>query len=188
VELGYRPHLAARSLRQTKSRHIGVAFAPVDAAEADLVEAIYPAAAEHGYQLVLSARTGTRSTQQAVDELLGYRCAAVIVIGSGLPAAELRELADRVTVPMVALGASQRSPAFDVVRSAGPPAIGIRGRALARRPRQHRPTARRLIPPGPGASIARHYSLLMDSSDPQPQARPTGPFRAQCAAKSPTHR
>jgi DNA-binding LacI/PurR family transcriptional regulator len=53
-----------------------------------------------------------------VDELLGYRCAAVIVIGSGLPAAELRELADRVTVPMVALGASQRSPAFDVVRSA----------------------------------------------------------------------
>jgi DNA-binding LacI/PurR family transcriptional regulator len=58
-ELGYRPHLAARSLRQTKSRHIGVAFAPVGAAEADLVEAIYPAAAEHCYQLVLSARTGT---------------------------------------------------------------------------------------------------------------------------------
>jgi DNA-binding LacI/PurR family transcriptional regulator len=72
---------------------------------------------------VLSARTGTRSTFQAVDELLGYRCAAVIVIGSGLAAAELRELADRVTVPMVALGASQRSPAFDVVRSAGD--IGI---------------------------------------------------------------
>ena len=72
---------------------------------------------------MLSARTGTRSTFQAVDELLGYRCAAVIVIGSGLAAAELRELADRVTVPMVALGASQRSPAFDVVRSAGD--IGI---------------------------------------------------------------
>jgi DNA-binding LacI/PurR family transcriptional regulator len=30
-ELGYRLHLAARSLRQTKSRHIGVAFAPVSA-------------------------------------------------------------------------------------------------------------------------------------------------------------
>jgi DNA-binding LacI/PurR family transcriptional regulator len=131
-ELGYRPHLAARSLRQTKSRHIGVAFAPVDTAEADLVEAIYPAAAEHGYQLVLSARTGTRSTQQAVDELLGYRCAAVIVIGSGLPAAELRELADRVTVPMVALGASQRSPAFDVVRSAGDIGIALAVEHLVR--------------------------------------------------------
>ena len=83
--------------RQTKSRHIGVAFAPVSAPEADLVEAIYPVAAEHGYQLVLSARTGTRSTRQAVDELLGYRCAAVIVIGSGLPDAELRE--PRVTRP-----------------------------------------------------------------------------------------
>ena len=68
-DLGYRPHLAARSLRQAKSRHIGVAFAPAGAAEADLVEAIYPAAAEHGYQLVLSARTGSRSTFQAVDEL-----------------------------------------------------------------------------------------------------------------------
>jgi hypothetical protein len=50
------------SLRPTKSQHIGVAFAPADAAaEADLVEAIYPAAAEHGYQLVLSARTGGRA-------------------------------------------------------------------------------------------------------------------------------
>ncbi len=124
-ELGYRPHLAARSLRQTKSRHIGVAFAPASAAEADLVEAIYPAAAEQGYQLVLSARTGTRSIRQAVDELLGYRCAAVIVIGSGLPDAKLRELADRVTVPMIALGASQRSPAFDVVRSAGDVGIAL---------------------------------------------------------------
>jgi hypothetical protein len=28
-----------------------------------------------------------------VDELLGYWCAAVIVIGSGLPDAQLRELA-----------------------------------------------------------------------------------------------
>ena len=45
-ELGYRPHLAARSLRQSKSRHIGIAFAPVSAPEADLVEAIYPVAAE----------------------------------------------------------------------------------------------------------------------------------------------
>jgi hypothetical protein len=44
-----------------------------------------------------------------------------------LPDAGLRELADRVTVPMVALGASQRSAAFDVARSAGD--VGI---ALAR--------------------------------------------------------
>jgi hypothetical protein len=37
----------------------------------------------------------------APGRLLGYRCAAVIVIGSGLADAELRELTDRITVPMV---------------------------------------------------------------------------------------
>jgi DNA-binding LacI/PurR family transcriptional regulator len=119
AELGYSPHMGARTLRQTRSRHIGVAFAPAHATEPDIVEAIYPAAAEHGYQVVLSAQTATRSTQQAVEELLGYRCAAIIVIGSELPEAEMQVLAQRAKVPLVAVGAGERNPAFDVVRSAG---------------------------------------------------------------------
>jgi DNA-binding LacI/PurR family transcriptional regulator len=119
AELGYSPHMGARTLRQTRSWHIGVSFAPAHATEPDIVEAIYPAAAEHGYQVVLSAQTSTRSTQQAVEELLGYRCAAIIVIGSELAEAEMRVIAQRAKVPLVAVGAGERNPAFDVVRSAG---------------------------------------------------------------------
>lgn len=119
AELGYSPHVGARTLRQSQSHHLGVAFAPVHASEPDIVEAIYPAAAEHGYQVVLSAQTPTRTTQRAVEELLGYRCAAIIVIGSDTKAVALRALAARVKVPMVVVGNGERNTAFDVVRSAG---------------------------------------------------------------------
>lgn len=119
TELGYRPHIGARTLRQTRSRHIGVAFTPAHATEPDIVEAIYPTAAKHGYQVVLSPQTRTRSTPQAVEELLGYRCAAVIVIGPELAGAALKALAKRVQVPVVVIGWGDRNRAFDVVRSAG---------------------------------------------------------------------
>jgi DNA-binding LacI/PurR family transcriptional regulator len=125
AELGYSPHMGARTLRQTTSRHIGVAFAPAHATEPEIVEAIYPAAGEQGYQVVLSAQTATRSTQQAVEELLGYRCAAIIVIGSELGEAEMRALAQRARVPLVVVGAGQRNAAFDVVRSAGDDGIAL---------------------------------------------------------------
>lgn len=125
AELGYSPHMGARTLRQTRSRHIGVAFTPTHATEPDIVEAIYPAAMEHGYHVVLSAQTVARSTQQAVEELLGYRCAAIIVIGSALGVTEMRALAQRAKVPLVVVGAGERNAAFDVVRSAGDTGIEL---------------------------------------------------------------
>lgn len=118
-ELGYRPHVGARTLRQTRSHHIGVSFAPQHATEPDIVEAIYPAAAAAGYQVLLSAQTRTRSTSQAIDELLGYRCAALVVIGSDLSDQRMRGIAQRVSVPMVVVGGGKASSAFDVVYSAG---------------------------------------------------------------------
>ncbi len=118
-ELGYSLNLGARTLRQSRSRQIGVSFAPVHAPEPDTVEAIYPAAAAAGYQVVLSAQTATRTTEQSVMELLTYRCAAIIVIGSDLTAAALRELAERAKIPLVAIGSSGGSTHFDVIRSAG---------------------------------------------------------------------
>lgn len=124
-ELGYSLNLGARTLRQSRSRQIGVSFAPVHATEPETLETIYPVAAARGYQVVLSAQTDTRDTRRSVEELLTYRCAAIIVIGSDLPAVELGELARRAKVPLVAVGVSGRSDAFDVVRSAGDQGLAL---------------------------------------------------------------
>jgi DNA-binding LacI/PurR family transcriptional regulator len=125
AELGYQPHIGARTLRQSASLHLGVVFTPAHATEPDIVEGIYPAADERGYRVVLSAQTPTRTTGQAVDELLGYRCAALIVIGSTWTVAELRALAGRSTVPLVMVGAGSKNAYYDVVRSAGDVGIAL---------------------------------------------------------------
>ena len=118
-ELGYSPHLGARSLRQARSRHIGVIFTPTHAPEPEIVEHIYPAAAAHGYNVILSAQTATRMTSQAVEELLSHRCAALVVIGSDLRHVALRSIAERSPVPVVNVGAGRRNAFYDVVRSDG---------------------------------------------------------------------
>ncbi len=123
--LGYSPHMGARALRQYASQHLGVVFAPAHATEPDIVQAIYPSASDRGYHVVLSATTPTRNSMQAVEELLGYRCAALIVIGSDLGPGELRSLAKRASVPLVAVGAGRRNRTFDVVRSAGDRGIAL---------------------------------------------------------------
>lgn len=119
-ELGFTPHVAAQSLRQARSTHLGVVFAPTHLVELEIVEAMYPAAAAHNYDLILSAQTPMRSTEDAVEELIGHRCAAIVIIGSSLKDAPLRELVERCPVPVVVIGGSQRpSGSQDVVRSAG---------------------------------------------------------------------
>jgi DNA-binding LacI/PurR family transcriptional regulator len=129
--LGYSPHAGARLLRQSTSRQVGVIFAPRNAPEQEIVQAIYASAAERGYHVVLSAATDTRSGMQAVEELLGYRCAALIVMGGDLGSADLQSLARRANVPVVAVGAGRRNRGFDVVRSAGDDGIAACTRHLA---------------------------------------------------------
>jgi len=118
-QLGYKPHLTASSLRQYTDRQLGVAFAPTHATEPDIVEAIYPVAAQSGYRVILSAQTKTRSTEQAVEELLGYRCAAVILIGSDLSQRDLAGLTGKMNVPAVVVGVGKKNETHDVVRSDG---------------------------------------------------------------------
>lgn len=131
AHLGYSPHLGARVLRQSESRQIGVIFAPLHATEPEIVEAIYPEAAAHGYHVVLSATTSTRSSTQAFEELLGYRCAALIVIGSDLGSRALAALARRAGVPLVSVGSGRRNRTYDVVHSAGDEGVGLAVRHLA---------------------------------------------------------
>jgi DNA-binding LacI/PurR family transcriptional regulator len=118
-QLGFSPHTGARSLRRARSKDLGVVFAPAHSTELEIVEHIYPAAATRGYNVILSAQTATRSTNQAVEELFGHRCAAVVVIGSDLDHRGLRTVAERGHVPVVDVGSGRRNAYYDVVRSNG---------------------------------------------------------------------
>lgn len=125
AELGYNPHQAARMLRQSSSRQVGVAFSPGNAAEPDIVDAIYAAVESHGLQVVLSARTRSRSMSRVVDELLSYRCAAIVLISPSLGDREIRELAARARVPLATVAMGAANPAYDVVISAGDVGVGL---------------------------------------------------------------
>jgi DNA-binding LacI/PurR family transcriptional regulator len=118
-ELGFRPHVGARSLRRTRSTDLGVIFAPAHSTEFEIVEHIYAAAADLGYDVILSAQTTRRSTDEAVDELLGHRCAGLVVIGSHLGHSGMRALSRRAVVPVVDVGSGRSNPYYDVVRSSG---------------------------------------------------------------------
>ena len=118
-ELGFSPHVGARSLRRTRSTDLGVVFTPAHSTEPEIVEHIYPAASASGYEVILSAQTAARSTGQAVEELLGHRCAGLIVIGSNLGHPGLRALSQRSPVPVVLAAHGRRNAYYDVVRSAG---------------------------------------------------------------------
>jgi DNA-binding LacI/PurR family transcriptional regulator len=118
-ELGFSPHLGARSLRRAKSKDLGVLFAPAHLTELEIVAAIYAAAAKRGFEVILSAHTETRPTGPAVHELVGHRCAALILIGSDLDHQGILSIAQGSQVPVVDVGYGKRNDTYDVVRSAG---------------------------------------------------------------------
>jgi len=118
-ELGYRPHAGARALRRSRSSDLGVVFSPVHATEPEIVEAMYDAAGAQGYHVILAALTSNRSLGEAVDELLGHRCAAIVVMGAELSHRDLSAIVRRTPVPVVTVGGGNRNAAYDVVRSSG---------------------------------------------------------------------
>ncbi len=114
-ELGYRPDNRARLLAGQRTRLLGVTLALNNPFHADIAEGIYAAAEPLGYQVVLSAVTGTREPRRAVDTLLSYRCEAAILVGALVPNRPLGALAQRL--PVIVVGRPSRSPAVDVVRT-----------------------------------------------------------------------
>ncbi|NUP41378.1 MAG: LacI family DNA-binding transcriptional regulator [Streptomyces sp.] len=98
-EIGYRPDSAARLLARGRSRTLGVMFTVHQTFHSDLIEGIYPEAERLGYDVLLSAAAEGRSETKAVEALLGHRCEAVILLGSGAVPGYLDELRQRaVTV------------------------------------------------------------------------------------------
>ena len=116
AELGYRPDTAAQVLRRNRSRHIGVLFTLRQSFDADLVDAIYPAAERRGYRVVLGAIGAGRDDRQAVEELLAYRSEALILDGTTIKAAQLARVADQV--PIVDIGRRITGDGVDTVRVA----------------------------------------------------------------------
>lgn len=115
-EIGYRPDSAARLLARGRSRTLGVMFTVHQTFHTDLIAGIYPEAERLGYDVLLSAAAQGRSETKAVEALLGHRCEALILLGSGAEAAYLDHLGRRAATVSV----SRRVPhaRVDFVHSA----------------------------------------------------------------------
>jgi DNA-binding LacI/PurR family transcriptional regulator len=111
--IGYRPDPRARRLRQHRTKLIGVTFAAGQEFHADLVDGVYAACEEIGYDVVLSCVTPHRDEPRAVRTLIDDRCEGLVLIGPRMPARDLVDLAGRV--PTVAL--ARRIRGVDAVRS-----------------------------------------------------------------------
>lgn len=115
AELGYRPDTAAQLLRSRRSRHLGALYIPTEPFHADVIDALYPVAEKNGYDVVLGALTQTRDVTKATEDLLGFRCEAVLLISEDSISPRLTELAAQV--PLVVVGPHPHGPRFDTVRS-----------------------------------------------------------------------
>ena len=113
-EMGYVPDERARKLRQNSSHLIGIAFELQQPFHGDVVEQIYQAAAERGYDVALSAVAPTRDELTAVESLIRERCDALIVLGTRSTADDLQHFADRV--PMVSVARRLKAPFLGIVR------------------------------------------------------------------------
>ncbi|HEX2145090.1 MAG TPA: LacI family DNA-binding transcriptional regulator [Glycomyces sp.] len=115
AKLGYRPDMAARLLARGRSKVLGVLFTARNPYHVDLVEAIYPAAEDLGYDLVLSATVPTRDERKAIEALVGHRSEALLLCGPTIPDEDVSELGARV--PTVVLGRHIKNAGVDVVTS-----------------------------------------------------------------------
>ncbi len=115
AELDYQLDHRARLLGRGRTRTLGVLFSLHGEFHGDLVERLYGAADEAGWDLALGATAPGRPDRVAVQALVEQRCEAVILLGPSLPASDIEALADRL--PVVVLTRALRSRRVDVVRS-----------------------------------------------------------------------
>jgi DNA-binding LacI/PurR family transcriptional regulator len=92
-----------------------VAFGLQHGFHGELVEAMYAPAEHTGYELVLTGFAPSRSEGRAIDDLLAYRCEAVIVVGPTMRTRDLVALSEQL--PTVVLARRVPGGAVDVVRT-----------------------------------------------------------------------
>lgn len=101
-ELGYVPDRRAQKLRQIRSGLVGACFELHQPFHGDLIEQLYVAAADHGYDLTLSGITPSRDERTAVGDLIRERCEAAVLLGSRMSTQQLDALSARIPCQVVA--------------------------------------------------------------------------------------
>ncbi|WP_194814742.1 LacI family DNA-binding transcriptional regulator [Nocardia sp. XZ_19_385] len=118
-DLGYQPHIMARSLASRTSNIVGVLVSDLrNAFFADVVEGMDSAAQELGFELILN--TGRRSAARertALESLLAFRPGGIILLSPVLPAAAIRQAAQQGPVVLVSRGSTV--PEVDTVNDDG---------------------------------------------------------------------
>ncbi len=112
-EIGYRPNPGARRLRQQRTKLLGATFIAAQEFHAELVDGLYSAADERGYDVLLSAVTEHHDERRALDTLIDDRCEALVLLGAQSSAGALATVASRLPVVAVA----RRIHGVDAVRS-----------------------------------------------------------------------
>lgn len=113
--LGYRPDSRARLLRSSRTRLLGVTFTLAEPFHAEVVESVYAAAEDAGFELALSAVSPQRSEARAVESLLDLGVEALLMIAPSTPADGLAGHARRL--PVVTLLSPAEVNGVDRVRS-----------------------------------------------------------------------
>ncbi len=111
--LGYVPDQRARLLRSADTRLLGVTFDLHQPFHGDLVEHLYAAAADQGYDVAISAVAPSRDERSAVQALRRERCDALVLLGPDLSPDDL-----------AALGADL--PTLVVARRSGTAGVGVK--------------------------------------------------------------
>ncbi|WP_330249477.1 LacI family transcriptional regulator [Nocardia sp. NBC_00565] len=124
-DLGYQPHIMARSLASRTSNIVGVMVSDLhNAFFADVVEGMDAAAQDAGLELILN--TGRRSAARertALESLLSFRPGGVIMLSPVLPAAAIRDAAAKC--PLVLVSRSSTIADVDTVNDDGEIGAGL---------------------------------------------------------------
>ncbi|GAA1990717.1 LacI family DNA-binding transcriptional regulator [Amycolatopsis minnesotensis] len=119
AELGYEPHVMARSLASRTSTVLGVMVSDLrNAFFAEVVEGLDAAAQAAGFDLVLN--TGGRSPsreRRALRSLLSFRPAGVVLLSPVIPASAIEEASRQC--PVVLVSRTSRASTVDTVNDDG---------------------------------------------------------------------
>ena len=115
AEIGYRPDTRAQLLSRKQTRLIGVSFGVGHEFHAELVTELYTAAQDSDYELVLSGVTPDRREQRAAQDLLAFRCDAVILLGPSARLADLAAIGGQT--PTIVVARAVTAEGIDVVRT-----------------------------------------------------------------------